>query len=93
MFVRDFIISQLVGEDIDEIYPLNDAMNRLESLLTSSGLAEPEPRLLGQLGQEAYTSCYYVGIYSNKELIGRGRWPLVVTVYHHYTPYTHAYMR
>lgn len=73
MFVRDFIITQLVGEDLDEIYSLENAIQKLEELLTSLNMAEPETRLIGQLGQASYTACYYVGIYSNKELIGKGK--------------------
>ena len=71
-FVRDFIITQLIGEDIDDIYHINDAMSKLEELLTNQGKDKPVPRLIDQFGQETLVACYYVGIYCNQQLIGKG---------------------
>lgn len=65
-------MTQLISEDIDDIYPITDAMNKLEAALREAGHGDPEPRLLGQFGQDTLVSCYYVGIYSDKELIGKG---------------------
>ncbi|KAF6031690.1 MRPL44 [Bugula neritina] len=70
-FVRDFIITQLIGEDIDAIFPITSAMTRLVGLLEKKGQGEPISRLLEHCGQATAVSCYFVGIYSDNELIGK----------------------
>ncbi|XP_067933968.1 large ribosomal subunit protein mL44-like [Watersipora subatra] len=80
-FVRDFLISQLVGEDLDDIYKLKDGMTQLEGVLAKLERGKPEPRLIDQFGQETLMACYYVGIYSDKQLLGKavGESPEVAT--------------
>lgn len=71
-FIRDFILPQLIGEDIDEIYPITNAMEKLAKMLKEQGRGAPEPRLIDQLGQSTLVSCYLVGIYSDQKLLGKG---------------------
>lgn len=78
-FVRDFIITQLIGEDIDAIFPITSAMTRLVGLLEKKGQGEPISRLLEHCGQATAVSCYFVGIYSDNELIGKGKYYADVT--------------
>lgn len=70
-FVRDFILTQLHGEDLDTIYHIEHPMTKLSLILSGQGRGEPEPRLLGQQGHSTVVSCYTVGIYCDKKLIGK----------------------
>ncbi|XP_062574238.1 large ribosomal subunit protein mL44-like [Saccostrea cucullata] len=71
VFVVDFLIPRLVGKDINEMWKLDNPMGLLSAILQSKGLATPESRLLWQTGCSSIMSVYHVGIYSDKELIGR----------------------
>nr|XP_022344022.1 39S ribosomal protein L44, mitochondrial-like [Crassostrea virginica] len=71
LFVVDFLVPRLVGKDINEMWKLDNPMGLLTALLQSRGMASPESRLLWQTGCSSIMSLYHVGIYSNKELIGK----------------------
>lgn len=70
-FVVDFLVPRLVGKDINEMWKLDNPMGLLSAVLQSRGMASPESRLLWQTGCSSIMSLYHVGIYSDKELIGR----------------------
>jgi len=70
-FVLDFVVTQLVGKTLDEVWSVADPMGLLVAINKNAGKAEPEPRLLWQNGSETVMAAYIVGIYSNKELIGK----------------------
>mmetsp|Transcript_15691 Transcript_15691/g.27357 ORF Transcript_15691/g.27357 Transcript_15691/m.27357 type:complete len:124 (+) Transcript_15691:122-493(+) len=53
------------------MWKLDNPMGLLTALLQSRGMASPESRLLWQTGCSSIMSLYHVGIYSNKELIGK----------------------
>jgi large subunit ribosomal protein L44 len=74
-FIIDILATQLHGVDLSEIWNVQNPMNYLTKVLQMKGLAEPESRLLWCSGKETIFSCYHVGIYSNKELIGQGNKP------------------
>lgn len=61
-----------MGEDLDEIYQIKGGMDQLEMVLAQQGRNEPIPRLIEQFGQETLVPCYYVGIYCDQKLIGKG---------------------
>jgi len=63
-----------MGKDISEIWDIPHTMNYLSKELQKRNMGEPESRLLWCSGKETIFSCYHVGIFSNKELIGQGRY-------------------
>ncbi|KAJ8312274.1 hypothetical protein KUTeg_009647 [Tegillarca granosa] len=71
VFVKDFVLPQLIGKDINEMWEVVNPMGLLNSLLTVLGRGAPEPRLLHQSASQTMMAVYHVGIYSDKELIGR----------------------
>lgn len=71
-FVRDFVVAQLVGKDIDTIWKVENPMGVVADILHESGRGEPEPRLIFQSGQETLQAVYHVGVYSDKKFMGSG---------------------
>ncbi|XP_052075709.1 39S ribosomal protein L44, mitochondrial-like isoform X1 [Mytilus californianus] len=71
LFVRDFVASQLAGKNLMEIWDVKNPMGLLSSALSMQGRGPPEPRLLWQSASATMLSLYHVGIYSDKQLIGR----------------------
>ena len=73
LFVQDLIITRLYGKDVNEIWNPNDPFGVLCSIFAREGKGEPEFRLIRKTGTQTILSIYYVGIFSNKELIGTGK--------------------
>ncbi|XP_071848251.1 large ribosomal subunit protein mL44-like [Apostichopus japonicus] len=71
-FVRDFVISHLIGEELYDIWGPEDPMGLLVRLLEEDGRSPPESRLLREASKNTYTPLFMVGVYSNKELLGWG---------------------
>ncbi|CAG2244865.1 MRPL44 [Mytilus edulis] len=71
LFVRDFVVSQLAGKNLMEIWDVTNPMGLLSSVLSMQGRGPPEPRLLWQSASATMLSLYHVGIYSDKQLVGR----------------------
>ncbi|XP_013379725.1 39S ribosomal protein L44, mitochondrial [Lingula anatina] len=71
LFVQDFVLTQLIGKDINEMWSIVNPMGVLVNILQKQERGGPEPRLLFQSGQKSILSVYVVGIYSDKELIGQ----------------------
>lgn len=71
LFVQDFIITQLKGKELSDLWDVVNPMGLLRNVLESQGREEPEPRLLWETGSETVVAAYVVGIYSNKQLIGQ----------------------
>ncbi|RUS81014.1 hypothetical protein EGW08_011219 [Elysia chlorotica] len=70
-FVRDFVLPQLIEEDINQLWHIVNPMGLLKAMLSLSGKGEPEPRLLWKSGINTIMSLYWVGIYSDKEFIAK----------------------
>ncbi|CAG5136119.1 unnamed protein product [Candidula unifasciata] len=70
-FIRDFVLTQLVGKDINEMWELINPMGLLIAYLVLSGRGEPESRLLWKSGANTIMSLFWVGIYSDKQLIAK----------------------
>ncbi|XP_073948286.1 mitochondrial ribosomal protein L44 [Choristoneura fumiferana] len=70
-FVRDFVITQLQGQDVNEYWHIEDPWALLTGLLASQG-AEVEPRLIGEVGKSTILACYRVGLYVEKRMISSG---------------------
>ncbi|GCC18660.1 large ribosomal subunit protein mL44 [Chiloscyllium punctatum] len=72
LFVRDFLISQLIGKDLFEIWPIVNPMGLLVEELKNRKMALPESRLTRQSGVSTVLPVYFVGLYSDKQLIAEG---------------------
>lgn len=72
LFVRDFVLTQLIGKDIYDIWKIEEPVNVLSDILMRSGQGEPEPRLLFQSGKNTIQSVYHVAMYSDKQFVGAG---------------------
>ncbi|GFU28347.1 ribosomal protein L44, mitochondrial [Nephila pilipes] len=71
-FVLDFICPQLIGKDVFEIWDLENPLDILNEILQRHGLEECEPRLIFESGRNSIEAIYHVGLYSNREYLGRG---------------------
>ncbi|KDR19986.1 39S ribosomal protein L44, mitochondrial [Zootermopsis nevadensis] len=71
-FVRDFILTQLAGRDINEFWEIKDPMRTLADILKRDGRGEPEPRLINESGRNTILATYQVAVYSDKQFIGLG---------------------
>ncbi|EDV92865.1 39S ribosomal protein L44, mitochondrial [Drosophila grimshawi] len=72
LFVRDFICTQLNQKDLLEIWTPEQPLQLLGEICTQKKLGEPEPRLLGDCGKNTVLAAYHVGIYANRQLLGKG---------------------
>ncbi|XP_023349039.1 39S ribosomal protein L44, mitochondrial [Eurytemora carolleeae] len=70
-FIREILIAQLEGKDINSIWEISNPMRVLSILLQNMKMEAPEPRLLWQSGPKTLLSSFIVGIYSDKKLIGQ----------------------
>lgn len=72
LFVQDFVLTQLVNQDINELWTMVNPMGVLAAILEKHSFHPPEPRVLRNTGSSTVVACYEVGIYCNKRLLGRG---------------------
>ncbi|XP_026740816.1 39S ribosomal protein L44, mitochondrial [Trichoplusia ni] len=70
-FVRDFVITQLQGQDVNEYWPIEDPWTMLTDILKKDG-ATIEPRLIGEAGKNTLLACYRVGLYVDKKILSTG---------------------
>lgn len=70
LFIQDFILTQLVGKDINELWEIPYPEQILASMLREQGKEPPEPRLLWEVGRNTLEASYCVGLYSDKKLLG-----------------------
>ncbi|KAK2181372.1 hypothetical protein NP493_401g02045 [Ridgeia piscesae] len=71
LFVHDFVLTQLIGKTLDSMWTISNPMGLLAGIVAKQGMAEPESRLLWETGSETVVAAYMVGIYCNKQLIGK----------------------
>ncbi|XP_069753399.1 large ribosomal subunit protein mL44 [Narcine bancroftii] len=72
LFIRDFLITQLIGKDLFEIWSVINPMGLLVEELKKRKVSPPEPRLTRQSGSGTVLPVYFVGLYSDKQLIAEG---------------------
>ncbi|XP_002732100.1 large ribosomal subunit protein mL44-like [Saccoglossus kowalevskii] len=70
IFVRDFILAQLIGKDINRFWDILDPMKRLSDYLETQKQELPESRIIRQSGASTLVAMYIVGVYSNKQILG-----------------------
>ncbi|TRY96745.1 hypothetical protein DNTS_009609 [Danionella cerebrum] len=64
LFLRDFLVTQLIGKDLFDMWKVLDPMGLLVKELSSKGVALPEPRLIWSAGASTVLPLYFVGLYS-----------------------------
>ncbi|XP_017141459.1 39S ribosomal protein L44, mitochondrial [Drosophila miranda] len=72
LFVRDFICTQLNQKDLLDLWTPKQPVQLLEEICQQRKLGEVEPRLLGDCGKNTVLAVYHVGIYANRQLLGKG---------------------
>ncbi|XP_045503762.1 39S ribosomal protein L44, mitochondrial [Colias croceus] len=70
-FVRDFVITQLQGQDVNEFWHIEDPWEMLSGFISKTG-ATLEPRLIGEVGKGTLLACYRVGLYVDKKMLSAG---------------------
>ncbi|CAF0778618.1 unnamed protein product [Didymodactylos carnosus] len=70
-FTADFILTHLVGKDINEIWHISNPMGLLSKILEANGRQPAESRLIWATGVSSVLSTYVVGVYSGKEFLGK----------------------
>uniref|UniRef100_A0A671ME93 Large ribosomal subunit protein mL44 n=1 Tax=Sinocyclocheilus anshuiensis TaxID=1608454 RepID=A0A671ME93_9TELE len=70
--VRDFLVTQLIGKDLFDMWKVVDPMGLLIKELTCKGIALPEPRLIRSAGASTVLPLYFVGLYSDRKLLAQG---------------------
>lgn len=72
LFIRDFLLAQLIGKDLFDIWLIADPMSLLVQELSHRNLPLPEPRLTRECGAATVLPVYFVGLYCDKKLIAEG---------------------
>ncbi|KYO33872.1 39S ribosomal protein L44, mitochondrial precursor [Alligator mississippiensis] len=72
IFVQDFLIPQLIGKDLFEIWKSINPMGLLVEELAKKNISAPEPRLTRKSGASTVLPVYFVGLYCDKKMIAEG---------------------
>ncbi|KAI7801125.1 39S ribosomal protein L44, mitochondrial [Triplophysa rosa] len=72
LFIRDFLVTQLIGKDLFDMWKVVDPMALLVKELSCKGIALPEPRLIRSAGDSTVLPLYFVGLYSDRKLLAQG---------------------
>ncbi|XP_053670134.1 39S ribosomal protein L44, mitochondrial [Anopheles nili] len=72
LFVRDFLCTTLNQRDLFEFFDIPDPLQTLQEYCKERKLADPEPRLIGNVGKNTILATYNVGIYNDRKLLGSG---------------------
>lgn len=71
-FILDFVCPQLIGKDIFDIWEPNNPLQVLNNILKNQGRVPTESRLLFESGRHCMEAVFHVGLYSDKQFLGRG---------------------
>lgn len=71
-FIRDFVVSQLIGKDLFDMWTVVNPMGLLVEELAKRNIPPPEPRLIRSAGASTVLPLYFVGLYSDKKLLAQG---------------------
>lgn len=71
-FVLDFVCPQLIGKDVFDIWEPNNPLQVLNNILKNQGREPTESRLLFESGRHCMEAVFHVGLYSDKQFLGRG---------------------
>ncbi|XP_070762459.1 large ribosomal subunit protein mL44 [Enoplosus armatus] len=71
-FLRDFLVTQLIGKELFDMWTVVNPMGLLVEELTKRNVPLPEPRLIRSAGASTVLPLYFVGLYSDKKLLAQG---------------------
>lgn len=71
-FLQDFLIPQMIGKDLFDLWSVTDPMSLLVEQLSQRNIPLPEPRITRQSGASTVLPVYFVGLYCDKKLIAEG---------------------
>ncbi|KAM4742342.1 large ribosomal subunit protein mL44 [Anableps anableps] len=71
-FLRDFLLTQLIGKDLFDMWTVVNPMGLLVEELTKRNIPLPEPRLIRSAGASTVLPLYFVGLYSDMKLLAQG---------------------
>ncbi|KAM6987985.1 large ribosomal subunit protein mL44 [Tautogolabrus adspersus] len=71
-FLRDFLVTQLIGKELFDMWTVVNPMGLLVEELTKREIPLPEPRLIRSAGASTVLPLYFVGLYSDKKLLAQG---------------------
>ncbi|XP_077468362.1 large ribosomal subunit protein mL44 [Stigmatopora argus] len=71
-FLRDFLVTHLIGKDLFDLWTVVNPMGLLVEELNKRTIPLPEPRLIRSAGSSTVLPLYFVGLYSNKNLLAQG---------------------
>ncbi|XP_020796137.2 39S ribosomal protein L44, mitochondrial [Boleophthalmus pectinirostris] len=71
-FLRDFLVTQMIGRDLFDLWTVVNPMGLLTEELTKRNIPLPEPRLIRSAGASTVLPLYFVGLYSEKKLLAQG---------------------
>ncbi|CAG6005253.1 unnamed protein product [Menidia menidia] len=72
IFLRDFLLSHLIGKDLFDLWTVVNPMGLLVEELARRNMSPPEPRLIRSAGASTVLPLYFVGLYSDKKLLADG---------------------
>lgn len=72
LFLRDFLVTQLIGKDLFDMWTVVNPMGLLVEELSKKNVPLPEPRLIRSAGASTVLPLYFVGLYSDKKLLAQG---------------------
>lgn len=72
IFVQDFLVTQLYGQDVNEIWNPVDPVGILSTILKRENRNEPEFRLIRQAGPNTILASFHVGVYCDKVYLAEG---------------------
>uniref|UniRef100_A0A3Q3W5R2 Large ribosomal subunit protein mL44 n=1 Tax=Mola mola TaxID=94237 RepID=A0A3Q3W5R2_MOLML len=72
LFLRDFLVTQLIGKDLFDMWTVVNPMGLLVEELSKRNIPLPEPRLTRSGGASTVLPLYFVGLYSDKKLLAQG---------------------
>ncbi|XP_046719658.1 39S ribosomal protein L44, mitochondrial [Silurus meridionalis] len=72
LFIRDFLVTQLIGKDLFDMWKVVNPMGILVEELSRRGASLPEPRLIRSSGASTVLPLYFVGLYCDKMLLAHG---------------------
>ncbi|XP_078522198.1 large ribosomal subunit protein mL44 [Lissotriton helveticus] len=72
IFIRDFLITQLIGKDLFDLWTVSNPMGLLVEELAKCNVSAPEPRLTRQSAASTVLPVFFVGLYCDKKIIAEG---------------------
>ncbi|KAL1770795.1 39S ribosomal protein L44, mitochondrial [Sigmodon hispidus] len=72
LFIRDFLITQMTGKELFEMWTVINPMGLLVEELKRRNISSPESRLTRQSGSTTALPLYFVGLYCDKKLLAEG---------------------